>query len=169
MSQSDRKRLKRIRDAVIQRDGLICCYCEKTLLLEEVTMEHIIPSSQKGTFNSTNLTVSCAPCNNGRSDYPFFDFIERYKFSEKKLSKYKTLYFNNIRIKVLNVAKEQCIHNYYEVPQDLIDKSCSILKIKSISYTDLLDRIDISFDSFHKRNEIVSAFERLIRLIEEKS
>ena len=168
MSASEQKRLKRIRKAVIQRDGLICCYCDKELTEKTVTMEHIVPSSQKGTFNTTNLTVSCSPCNNKRGAKPFFNFIKDLNFSEKKIKKYKKLYFDNLRIKILNIAKEICIHNDYEIPQDLIDGACVILKIKNMNYDDLLSEVTISMHSFHKRNEIVHNFENMIHLIENR-
>ncbi len=74
MGAQERRRQKRIRESVIVRDGLVCCYCDIPLTLETVTMEHIVPGSKRGTFNTTNLTVSCAECNNKRGNQPFFEY-----------------------------------------------------------------------------------------------
>lgn len=168
MGVQERKRQKRIKENVIKRDGYVCCYCDQVLTDETLTLEHIVPVSHRGMFNATNLTASCAPCNNKRGNRPFFDYIKSFNFSDAKIRKYKNLYFNNLRIKVLNIAKEECIYNDYEIPQDLIERACDILKIKSINYDEFASQITISFHSFHLRNEIVYAFENLIHLIEDK-
>jgi HNH endonuclease len=169
MGMTERKRQKRIRKNVIDRDGYVCCYCNQILTEENLTLDHIIPVSKRGMFNATNLTVSCAPCNNNRGSQPFFDYIKSFNFSDTKIRKYKSLYFNNLRIKVLNIAKEECIYNDYEIPQDLIERACDILKIKSVNYDEFANKITISFHAFHLRNEIVYAFENLIHLIEDKA
>src|SRR5713226_2855341 len=107
MGVQERRRQKRIKEYVINRDGMICCYCDMPLAPSDVTMEHIIPDSWHGTFNSTNLTVSCAICNNKRGNKPFFEYCKQFNFSNEKLEKYKRLYFNNLKIKILNIAKEK--------------------------------------------------------------
>lgn len=170
MSQKERKRLKRIRNSVIERDGLICSYCDKELTLDGVTMDHIVPESKRGTYNTTNLTVSCGDCNNKRGDKPFWEFVKQFNFTEVKTIKFKKLYYNNLRIKILNVAKEQCMASEYVVPQDIINEACKVLKIKSINYDEFVDSITtISFQGFHTRSEVKFAFETLIKLIETKS
>ena len=84
MSSQEKKRQKRIREFVINRDGSICCYCDKVLLREEITLDHIVPDSCRGTFNTTNLTVSCAKCNNRRGNKPFFDYCKQFNFGDYK-------------------------------------------------------------------------------------
>jgi hypothetical protein len=169
MSVQERKRLKSIRSKVIKRDGLVCCYCDKVLTLQTVTLDHIVPDSKQGTFNATNLTPACAPCNNKRGNENFFEFAQQYNFPSLKTEKYKRLYSNNLKIKVLNIAKSQCISNDYEVPQDLIKQACSILKIQNINYDEFIDNESLILDAFQKRKEIIYAFEQLILLIEAKS
>ena len=106
MSNRESERRKKIREYVINRDGMICCYCDYPLKIEDVTMEHIVPDSRRGTFNSTNLTVACADCNNKRGNKPFFEYCKGFNFSADKILKYKKLYFNNLQIKILNIAKD---------------------------------------------------------------
>ena len=89
MGFQERKRKQRIKDYVISRDGLICCYCNSILTLNNVTLDHIVPYSKKGTFNATNLTVSCASCNSKRGNIPFFEYCQQFNFTEEKLFKYK--------------------------------------------------------------------------------
>src|SRR5258708_2405817 len=137
MGAQDRKRHKRIKEFVINRDGMICCYCDSNLSMEEITMEHIVPSSFRGTYNSTNLTVSCALHNNQRGRSPFFDYCAKFNWPEDKLNKYKKLYFNNLKIKILNIAKEECLplsinDNGAAIPNDIILQACNILKIRSV-------------------------------------
>lgn len=167
MGVSERKRRKKIRDNVIARDGLACCYCNTSLTYETVTMDHIVPDSKNGTFNTTNLTVSCSSCNNNRGDVHFFEFCEKFSFEESKINKYRNLYFNSLKIKILNIAKESCLNELEKVPDDVINEACSILKIHNMnfsSYEKSLD--DFYFDKLVNRKIIKFNFEKLIRIIE---
>lgn len=168
MGVQERRRQKRIRDYVVERDGLECCYCCQPLTLESVTMEHIVPDSKKGTFNTTNLTVSCVKCNNRRGNKPFFDYCKQFNFSEDKLAKYRNMYFSNLRIKILNIAKEECLDSDEAVPIELIKKACSILKIKDMDFSqyEKTFQFEIKFDEACNRKKIKHSFELLIRMIE---
>lgn len=168
MGAQERKRHKRIRDYVVNRDGSICCYCDMPLTPENITMEHIVPDSKRGTFNTTNLTVSCSKCNNKRGNKPFFEYCKQFNFPEDKIDKYKKLYFNNLRIKVLNIAKEECLKEEFIKPNDLIKRACQILKIKTMSFADY-ERVyffEIKFNEISDRKKIKYSFEQLIRIIE---
>lgn len=168
MGAQERKRQKRIRDYVINRDGMLCCYCDTVLVPETVTMEHIVPDSKRGTFNTTNLTVSCASCNNKRGCKPFFDYCKKFNFSQEKLDKYKRLYFNNLRIKVLNIAKEECLTQEEHAPSNIIQQACQVLKIKTMDFSDYEKKytFEIKFDEVSDRKKIKYCFEQLIRIIE---
>src|ERR1700675_2607860 len=156
MSLQDKKRQKRIKNYVIERDGLICCYCDLVLTLETITLDHIVPDSKRGTFNTTNLTIACKPCNNKRGNKPFFEYCKKFKFSEDKITKYKRLYFNNLKIKVLNIAKEQCLQSKEAMPEKLIKQACKVLKIKPISFNNYEEEygFNIRFADICHRKEI---------------
>lgn len=171
MGAQERKRQKRIREYVINRDGMICCYCDTVLVPETVTMEHIVPDSKRGTFNTTNLTVSCSACNNRRGNQCFFEYSKAYNFSEEKVGKYKKLYYNNLRIKVLNIAKEEILKDETAVPIDIIQKACKVLRIKSIDFVDYEKEyhFEIRFTEVSERKRIKYCFEQLIRILEADS
>jgi hypothetical protein len=168
MGAQERKRQKRIRDYVINRDGMLCCYCDTVLTSETVTMEHIVPDSKRGTFNTTNLTVSCGACNNKRGNKPFFEYCKKFNFSQDKLDKYKRLYFNNLRIKVLNIAKEVCLVQEETTPVAIITQACQVMKIKKMDFDDYEKayQFEIKFDEVSDRKKIKYCFEQLIRIIE---
>lgn len=171
MGAQERKRQKKIREYVVKRDGSVCCYCEKDLVTESITMEHIVPDSKRGTFNTTNLTVSCYECNNSRGNKPFFDYVKNFNFNENKLLKYRKMYFNNLRIKVLNIAKEECLIEDQAIPKNLIGKACQILKIRNMDFSDYekLYQFEIKFQEICDRKKIKFCFEQLIRIIEADS
>jgi hypothetical protein len=171
MGAQERKRQKRIREYVVNRDGSICCYCDKPLATEAITMEHIVPDSKRGTFNTTNLTVSCSTCNNRRGNKPFFEYCKQFNFSEDKLKKYKRLYFNNLRIKVLNIAKEECLTGDQMIPLNIIQKACQVLRIKSMDFSEYEKtyQFEIKFGEVCDRKKIKFCFEQLIRIIEADS
>lgn len=173
MGAQERKRQKRIREYVISRDGLQCCYCEKPLTIETVTMEHIVPDSRRGTFNSTNLTVSCSEHNNRRGNKPFFEYCKQFNWPQLKLDKYKKLYFNNLRIKVLNIAKEECLprianQDNKAIPLIIIRHACQLLKIKSMDFSEFekIYQFEIKFNELSDKKKIKFCFEQLIRIIE---
>lgn len=58
----------RVRAKVIRRDGQACHYCKRGLKDDEITMDHIMPSSRGGHNGSANLVVACRKCNNRRGD-----------------------------------------------------------------------------------------------------
>jgi hypothetical protein len=134
-------------------------------------MEHIVPDSKRGTFNTTNLTVSCAGCKNRRGNQPFFEYCKQFNFSEEKLDRYKKLYFDNLRIKVLNIAKEECLRDQEAVPNDLIKEACHVLKIKELNFSNYekMYFFSIRFNEVSNRRRIKYCFEQLIRLIEADS
>lgn len=171
MSTSEKLRQKKIKEYVIKRDESTCCYCNAVLDYESITLDHIVPDSKRGTFNSTNLTVSCYPCNNKRGNKPFFEYIKDFNFDENKIGKYKKLYFNNLKIKVLNIAKEHCLTEPFAVPLDLIRASCQILKIKNMDFSNYEKtyQFEINFKNSCEKKKIKYCFEQLIRLIEAES
>jgi hypothetical protein len=176
MGIQERNRQKRIKEYVINRDGSICCYCDKVLTPETITLEHIVPDSLRGTFNTTNLTIACYACNNKRGNKPFFDYCKQFNWSEYKLEKYKRLYYNNLRIKVLNIAKEECLpllvtSDDQTIPMVIIRKACELLKIKSMDFLDYEKeyQFDINFDQPSQKKRIKFCFEQLIRIIEADS
>lgn len=162
---------QRIRTQVIERDGLICCYCEKKLTLSSVTMEHIVPVSRRGTFNTTNLTVSCFNCNNDRGKEDFFSYCKNFNFSSSKINKYKKLYFDNLKIKVLNIAKEECMTTQQVVPQELIHQACQILRISDVDFSSYKNKYSLEIDLLQQcdRKKIKFSFEKLIKLIESET
>lgn len=171
MGAQERKRQKRIREYVVNRDGSLCCYCDKVLTNDTVTMEHIVPDSKRGTFNSTNLTVSCSECNNKRGNKPFFEYCKKFNWGEDKIDKYKRLYFSNLRIKVLNIAKEECIQEQEIAPDTIINRACRVLKIKKMDFSvyEKTYQFEIKFNEISDRKKIKYCFEQLIRIIEADS
>jgi hypothetical protein len=171
MGALERKRQKRIKEYVIERDGMLCCYCDKVLTPDTVTMEHIVPDSKRGTFNTTNLTVSCSDCNNKRGNKPFFGYCKKFKWSDEKTDKYKKLYFNNLKIKVLNIAKEECMKDDQVIPAALVKRACQILKIKGMDFSDYEKsyQFEIKFNEVSDHKKIKFCFEQLIRIIEADS
>jgi hypothetical protein len=167
---SDLKRFKRIKKRVIDRDGLICCYCGIELTINKITMDHIIPESQSGVFNYCNLTVSCRDCNHERGDQSFFEFSKQFNFSSKKLEKYNILYIANIRIRILNVAKSNFLIEEFEIPIIIIGKACDSLNFQNISFEEYYPYSDgMDFNSEQEKKKISTCFNKLIKIIEQVS
>jgi len=170
MGIKERKRQKKLKEYVIDRDGLLCCYCDKVLLPETATLDHIVPDSKGGMFNATNLTIACAKCNSERGNQSFFNYCLNFNWDQDKINKYKMLYFSNLKIKILNIAKEKFLTEQ-AVPNIIINKACKFLKIKNISFKNYEEyfTLNIKFEDLCSHREIKYCFEELIRLIEAES
>ncbi|SRR5713101_1871233 len=168
MSEHEKKRRAKVREYVIWRDGSICIYCDMPLTDETITLEHILPDSKGGTSNSTNLTIACLYHNQQRGNKPFFEYCQQFSFSDEKIAKFRALYCRNLRIKVLNIAKEVCLTTDIAIPNVIIEQACQMLKIKTMSFSDYENEypLDIEFDEACERRRIKFVFEQLIRIIE---
>jgi hypothetical protein len=159
---------KIIRQYVIERDEATCCYCDKKLSNSEITLDHIIPASQGGQFNATNLTVACEKHNNSRGDQSFAKFAGQFNWQEDKINKYNLLYINNIKIKVLNTAKTNHLegNNGLVIPNKIISITCNILNIQVIDYSEYYPQNTLlRFDLENENNYIIHSFEELIKII----
>jgi 5-methylcytosine-specific restriction endonuclease McrA len=58
-----RVRLGFSRRSVFTRDGHRCQYCNVRCSPQELTCDHVVPRSQGGATDWTNVVTSCAPCN----------------------------------------------------------------------------------------------------------
>lgn len=50
------------------RDSYLCAYCGKEFNEAQLTMDHIVPRSQKGTHDWLNLITACLKCNLTKRD-----------------------------------------------------------------------------------------------------
>lgn len=57
-----------IKRTLIKRDGGICQLCSGASRLENLTLDHIIPSSRGGSDDITNLQLAHEWCNNLKGD-----------------------------------------------------------------------------------------------------
>jgi 5-methylcytosine-specific restriction endonuclease McrA len=52
-----------------------CTYCKKTLDLDEVTRDHVVPRVKGGQTVPENIVVACGPCNQAKSGRDATEFI----------------------------------------------------------------------------------------------
>ncbi len=48
---------------IYRRDNYSCQYCGENFPTEELTYDHVVPSSQGGKKSWTNIVTACLPCN----------------------------------------------------------------------------------------------------------
>jgi len=56
-----------------------CCYCRKVFLLDNLTIEHLVPLSMGGTNDASNIDLACAPCNRQKGKETWFMKREIFK------------------------------------------------------------------------------------------
>lgn len=65
MRSQFKRQKKRLRAALITRDGAVCSDCPASL---DLTIDHIRPLSRGGTNDPTNLRLLCRSCNSRKGD-----------------------------------------------------------------------------------------------------
>ncbi len=56
------------KEMLVARDRYTCAYCAQRFRLEQLDMEHIVPSSKGGEDSWMNLVTACKACNNRKAD-----------------------------------------------------------------------------------------------------
>jgi len=72
-----------IRKFLINRDGARCFYCQRyhgQKIVEQLTIEHLIPVAHGGNDTASNLVLACHGCNNKLGNAPLKEKID-YKIS----------------------------------------------------------------------------------------
>lgn len=66
--RSRRKAIKFSRENVYTRDKGTCQYCASKVPRAEATYDHVLPRSQGGKTEWTNIVIACVPCNQKKSN-----------------------------------------------------------------------------------------------------
>lgn len=54
-----------------------CFYCKKVFMVNDLTVEHIIPLCLNGTNDPINITLACAPCNHEMGRQAWFQRLKK--------------------------------------------------------------------------------------------
>ena len=49
-----------------------CCYCRYVFLVQDLTIEHLVPRCHGGTNEDHNISLACAPCNHKKGREAWF-------------------------------------------------------------------------------------------------
>ena len=63
--------------AIYLRDGLACVWCRRAVeddLDISLTLDHLVPTSRKGSNDPANLVTACRSCNSRRQQMPMTQF-----------------------------------------------------------------------------------------------
>lgn len=59
---------RELKNQLCKKYGSKCQICEKFMSLELLTLDHIIPLADNGSWNIKNLQLACYPCNQEKAD-----------------------------------------------------------------------------------------------------
>lgn len=60
--------------------GSKCWWCQENLLVETLTIDHLLPKSRGGSDSLENLRLSCRPCNNARGNSLYPPYLSRLSY-----------------------------------------------------------------------------------------
>jgi hypothetical protein len=100
-----RKKLSNItQEAITKRMNLfgvdVCCYCNKQCSPEnahDCTMEHLVPTSNGGTHDLTNLFRACGGCNYSKSSRDWKEWFAEQEFYSKEREEAIEYYTKNVQ------------------------------------------------------------------------
>ena len=145
---------KKIRFEVFKRDNFTCQYCGKKPPEVVLEIDHILPSSKKGTNEIENLLTSCFDCNRGKGDRKLTEPTEKIKINigeiKEKSEQLEEFYKYQKTIEKLKEKQVKNIANYWSKLWN--DKSYlsshgenSIRQLlKRFSSLEIMEAIDIS-------------------------
>lgn len=59
---------RKMRVRMLQRQNFKCFYCNCDLSNQKANIEHIVPVKAGGSNHSSNLVMSCSPCNKAKGN-----------------------------------------------------------------------------------------------------
>lgn len=54
-----------------------CCFCSRTLIFSDATLEHVRPLSKGGGWSVDNIRLSCSGCNTDRGVQDFVTYRQK--------------------------------------------------------------------------------------------
>lgn len=68
-SQSRNSHQKReLKQRLYSKHGALCKICKKSFPFAVLTLDHIVPLTHGGSWNISNLQLTCYPCNQAKGD-----------------------------------------------------------------------------------------------------
>lgn len=78
------KEKKKSLKSLIERDGIMCFFCGVDTIDENITIEHLLSTSNGGNNNMANLVIACKDCNSAVGEMPIVDKIN-YRDTVRKV------------------------------------------------------------------------------------
>lgn len=95
--------------AIYIRDGLECAYCHSNIEDTKLTLDHLIPYSEGGSNDQTNLVTCCHRCNSSRGTKDWKEFAESVAQYYNTSGSYIIDYITKTTQKPLNVPQAKQI------------------------------------------------------------
>ena len=74
-----------LRRAIHERDGGVCFYCLRRVILRKRCLDHVVPRARLGRNSYRNLVSCCPDCNTRKGECAAEDFV-RSLYRERALS-----------------------------------------------------------------------------------
>lgn len=92
--KSFKKTVKLSKATLYYRDGGKCFWCERAMTIDEVTRDHVVPTSRGGNDTWDNVVCSCHDCNHEKGDHP-----PTGKWNPKNKKVYTPTFFDLLEIR----------------------------------------------------------------------
>ena len=83
------------KQSLVKKYGLLCSYCDREFLYEELRLDHIMPKSRGGSNHIKNYVLSCERCNASKWAQTLEEWLEKnIMYRDRAYAEYE--YRNNI-------------------------------------------------------------------------
>lgn len=112
----------------IKKEQHRCCYCGKKLVLEDRTIDHIVPLNRGGQTIEKNLAVACVECNIEKSDMTLEEYgtylarkrelldniDDKIAVAEERYNHIKKSYNEVSKVKIIVDKLQDICNKYYQ-------------------------------------------------------
>ena len=112
-----------IKEYIFERDDYTCQYCKKRYVINELTIDHVIPLCMGGIDELTNYVTSCEKCNQKKGSMKLSDFLQEISVEVHDLPVHGDPIIDNIELPVEFRAIRKEIYNKTRSNEGELQKS----------------------------------------------
>jgi len=130
----------------------ICYYCNKILLDNEITIDHLIPLSRGGKTTLDNLRIACKKCNNEKGNMTEQEYYTYLKNKNKIACNIN----NNIRLKIKTCQHIKLKHYDVDTYMNIENIVISNLFLQHPVTKKKIDKVTTYYKYFHCLDEPIT-------------
>ncbi len=94
------------RNAIFVRDHFRCVYCAQIFQPQDLTLDHVEPTTKQGDHSDGNLVTACQACNRQKGGRAAWQWLRAHPFERDNFLRYATHVWPRLRRAVEDATPE---------------------------------------------------------------